>query len=242
MKDAIIAAGEGSRLAKEGIDAPKPLVKVGGERLVDRLIRIFMQCDATEICIICNNLTTLVSSHLSQLQKEAGLPLKFVVKTTPSSMHSLYELSGLLGDEPFCLTTVDTIFREDDFGAYVAEFKRLLAAGEADGLMGVTDYIDDEKPLYVGTDKDLWITGFHDEAPARTTTCGTPQYISGGIYGLTPRSLKTLRACIERGESRMRNFQRALVADGLRLKAWPFTKVLDIDHASDIQKAEQFLR
>jgi len=27
----------------------------------------------------------------------------------------------------------------------------------------------------------------------------------------------------------------------LRLKAWPFSKVLDIDHAEDIQKAENFL-
>jgi hypothetical protein len=39
----------------------------------------------------------------------------------------------------------------------------------------------------------------------------------------------------------MRNFQRALVTDGLRLKAYPFSKVLDIDHASDIKKAEDFL-
>ena len=40
----------------------------------------------------------------------------------------------------------------------------------------------------------------------------------------------------------MRNFQRALVADGLRLQAWPFSKVLDIDHADDIAKAEAFLK
>jgi hypothetical protein len=40
----------------------------------------------------------------------------------------------------------------------------------------------------------------------------------------------------------MRNFQRALVADGLLLKAYPFSKVLDIDHASDIEKAEAFLK
>ena len=40
----------------------------------------------------------------------------------------------------------------------------------------------------------------------------------------------------------MRNFQRALLADGLRLKAWPLTKVLDIDHASDIALAEKFLK
>jgi len=99
----------------------------------------------------------------------------------------------------------------------------------------VTTYIDDEKPLYVTTDDQQHITAFLDcEAH--------PHYISGGIYGLTPRSLDVLRACIQRGESRMRNFQRALLSDGLRLKAWPFTKVLDIDHASDIAKAEQFLK
>ena len=133
------------------------------------------------------------------------------------------------------LTTVDTIFREEEFRTYVDTFRKNVEQGEADGLMGVTDYIDDEKPLYVSTDDDLQITGFLDR-------CDSPRYISGGIYGLTPRSIDTLGRCIERGESRMRNFQRALVADGLRLKAWPFSKVLDIDHASDIQKAECFLR
>ena len=111
----------------------------------------------------------------------------------------------------------------------------LVAQGEADGLMGVTDYIDDEKPLYVATDEALRITGFLDQ-------CECPKYISGGIYGLTPKSIDTLRRCIERGESRMRNFQRALVTDGLRLKAYPFSKVLDIDHATDIEKAEEFLK
>ena len=39
MKFAIIAAGEGSRLQQEGVELPKPLVKVCGEALIDRLIR-----------------------------------------------------------------------------------------------------------------------------------------------------------------------------------------------------------
>jgi hypothetical protein len=44
------------------------------------------------------------------------------------------------------------------------------------------------------------------------------------------------------GEQRMRNFQRGLLRDGFKLKAWPFSKVLDVDHVSDIQKAEAFLQ
>lgn len=235
MKYAIIAAGEGSRLAQEGVLSPKPLVEVGGERLIDRLLRIFLANGATEVVAICNEQMTEVRARLEHIQTAGLVPLKFVVKSTPSSMHSMWELSRWLRDEPFVLTTVDTIFREEEFQTYVADFLQLVGRGEADGLMGVTDYIDDEKPLYVSTDDDLAITGFLDR-------CETPRYISGGIYGLTPRSIETLRRCIERGESRMRNFQRALIADGLRLKAWPFSKVLDIDHASDIVKAETFLK
>jgi hypothetical protein len=148
----------------------------------------------------------------------------------------MYELMPMLeGDEPFGLTTVDTVFRESEFQDYVAAFEKMVAAGEADGLMGVTTYIDDEKPLYVATDDDLNIRAFLDADE-------NPRYVSGGIYGLTPCALATLHRCVDRGESRMRNFQRALIADGLKIKAFPLSKVLDIDHAGDILKAEQFLQ
>ncbi len=237
MKYAIIAAGEGSRLAHEGIKNPKPLVKVHGEYLIDRLIRVFMDNGAEEIVVICNDLTTLVSEHLLRLEEDGlngrPVPLRFKVKTTPSSMHSFFELSPLLDGGPFVLTTVDTIFREDEFARYAAAFRQALADGN-DGLMGVTTHIDDEKPLYVGTDDDMNVTGFYDD-------CHGCSHISGGIYGLTATAIDTLRSCMARGESRMRNFQRGLIRDGRRLKAYNFSKVLDIDHADDIAKAELFL-
>lgn len=238
MKYAIIAAGEGSRLTAEGIAEPKPLVRVGGEPLIDRLIRVFMNNGAEEIVAICNDMTAQVSLHLVKMQQDGlrgrPVPLRFTVKSTPSSMHSFYEISRMLGDGPFCLTTVDTIFLEREFEEFVAAFDEAVSTGRADGVMGVTDYIDDEKPLYVETDAAMGITAFLD----RSDSC---RYISGGIYGLTPAAIRTLQGCMERGESRMRNFQRALIADGCRLEAWPFSKVLDIDHASDIEKAERFL-
>ena len=235
MKYAVIAAGEGSRLTKEGNTIPKPLIEVNGERLVDRLLRIFEAQAASEVAVICNEQMTEVKEHLLAVQQTYGLPLRFVVKSTPSSMHSMWELGKWLDDGPFVLTTVDTVFREEEFNAFVQTFARLLETGEADGLMGVTDYIDDEKPLFVSTDDELWITAFLDR-------CDHPRYVSGGIYALTPRSLNTLHDCVTRGEQRMRNFQRALLRDGFKLKAWPFSKVLDVDHVSDIQKAEAFLQ
>lgn len=239
MKYAIIAAGNGSRLHQEGIKAPKPLVKVNGERLIDRLFRIFCNNQATEIIVICNEQMTDVQEHLADVQQHGlngkEVPLRFIVKTTPSSMHSFYEISSLIGKESFVLTTVDTIFREDEFSVYIHEFQKEIEDG-TQAFMGVTDYIDDEKPLYVSTDEAMNIIGFHDK------NTGNCQYISGGIYGLTPETITTLNNCMERGESRMRNFQRALIANGRKTKAYAFTKVLDIDHATDIEKAEEYLK
>ncbi len=234
MKYAIIAAGEGSRLAQEGVKEPKPLVMVGGERLIDRLLRIFMDNGAEEIAVICNDMTTLVSKHLEEIRQQGlggrQVPLRYIVKSTPSSLHSFYELTSLLGDGKFVLTTVDTIFREDEFARFVSAFE----ASEADGCFPVTDYIDDEKPLYVGVGDDMTISGFYDEPH----DC---RYISAGIYGLRSSAKDIARQQIGQGTSRMRNFQRALVAAGLAIKAHPFSKVLDIDHREDIEKAEELL-
>lgn len=230
MKFAIISAGEGSRLSQEGVQLPKPLVQLNGVAMIDRLIDIFAKNGAEQVVVIINNEVPQTKEHLAKLKENSPVPLEVIVKTTPSSMHSFYELSPYLKDDKFCLTTVDTIFREDEFTAFIESFK----ASDKDGMMAVTDYIDDEKPLYVSTGKDLDITGFHDSA---TADC---RYISGGIYCLSPKAIDTLQRCMDGGMSRMRNFQRQLVADGLKLKAYPFSKILDVDHASDIVKAEAF--
>lgn len=230
MNYAIIAAGEGSRLAQEGVAKPKPLVDICGEPMIGRLINLFCRCNAESISIIVNEQMPEVREYIESLSLD--IPLNLVVKTTPSSMHSFFELSRVIPKGRFCLTTVDTIFREQDFRPYI---EAMEADERYDGMMAVTDYIDDEKPLYVQTDDDLNITAFRDER------YDGAKYISGGIYALNEKAIDVLADCMERGVARMRNFQRALVDAGLRLKAYPMGKILDVDHAGDIEKAENFI-
>lgn len=241
MNYAIIAAGEGSRLVQEGVPMPKPLVDIDGRPMIRRLIGIFMANAAQRISVIVNEHMTDVRRYVEALQPQLDVPLKLVVKTTPSSMHSFYEVSRTFGEDNadggdgrFILTTVDTIFREEDFARYVQAFAE--APDDIDGCMAVTTYIDDEKPLYVDTAADGIITAFRD-APWDGV-----RYVSGGIYGLRPVAVDILRRCIDEGVSRMRNYQRALVAAGQRLRAFDMGKILDVDHAGDIEKAREFLR
>ena len=230
MHFAIIAAGEGSRLAQEGVALPKPLVQLNGCPMIRRLIDIFLGCGAESISIIVNQEMTAVQEYLKSL--DLPVPLHLTVKSTPSSMHSFFEVSRSFTSGKFILTTVDTIFRPDEFSKYVAAFD---ADDNADGFMAVTSFIDDEKPLYIATDDNLRITAFCDDMQPGI------KYISGGIYGLTKPALNVLEDCMERGVSRMRNYQRALVDDGLNLRAYPFRKIVDVDHQQDIATAEAFL-
>lgn len=230
MNYAIIAAGEGSRLAQEGVKLPKPLVNLNGTPMIKRLIDIFMRCNATSLSIIVNEEMREVREYLESL--DIPVPFRLVVKSTPSSMHSFYEVSRHFGEGKFCLTTVDTIFHEEEFRKYIEAFEN--DATGADGYMAVTSFIDDEKPLYIDTDEDLNITAFKDAAWEGV------RFISGGIYGLTPPALRVLENCMENGVARMRNYQRALVDAGLKLKAFPFEKIVDVDHAGDIETAAAF--
>ena len=231
MNYAIIAAGEGSRLAQEGVKKPKPLVELNGEPMIGRLINVFTRCNAESISVIVNNEMKEVKAYLDTLNP--GVPFNVVVKSTPSSMHSFFELSRVMQKGKFCLTTVDTIFREEDFAKYIAAFE---ADTSSDGMMAVTPFIEDEKPLYVDVDDSMTIRAFRDAANEGA------RFISGGVYALNDKAITVLEDCMNRGVARMRNFQRALIDAGLCLKAYPIEKIVDVDHAGDIEVAERFLR
>lgn len=261
---ALIAAGEGSRLREEGVMTPKPLVKIQGEPMIGRLIRIFVQNGAKSISVICNEQMLEVRRYLESLREsdllktesgngqECYCPLNIIVQTTASSMHSLAALKNVIPDGKFCLTTVDTIFQEQDFSSFI-RFFATMDIGKDDGLFAVTPFVDDEKPLWVGVrprnsftgacvanERSPEIVGFYDQREQIPED--VDHMVSGGIYCLnTISAFPVLQACLASGQSRMRNYQRALISAGLKLRAYVFPQIMDVDHASDIEKAEKWL-
>lgn len=233
MKYAIIAAGRGSRLVEEGVALPKPLVTVGGLPLVERLARIMASrndCEGIEL-IVNEEDGPRIKAHLDSLVP--ALPVSVTILTTGGSMQSLAALLPRLGSGPVCVSTVDAVFPPDEFGAYADAFHEAPAP---DALMAVTRYVNDEKPLYVATGETDRITGFFD-TPAEGVSC-----VSGGIYILGPEALAILADCVESGVTRMRDYQRALVAAGLDVRARFFSTIVDVDHIADIAEAERLFR
>jgi len=225
MRFGIISAGEGSRLASEGFSQPKPLVPICGVPMIERLARIMTDCGAERVAVIVNGENPETVSLLR------SLPVDLVVKKTPTPMHSLMELAPYLDGDRFCVTTVDTVFSQGRFRAMMQEFSKT----SFDGLMGVTSLIDDEKPLYVDVDSDMMIRGFHDSQDG----C---RFVSAGIYALKASALDVLKECVESGQTRMRYFQRRLLESGMNLKAFDMGQVVDVDHVSDVLKAQEIAK
>jgi NDP-sugar pyrophosphorylase family protein len=230
MHAAIIAAGEGSRLRTEGVDISKPLVAVRGERMIDRLIRLAIGAGAESLSVIINEEMTDVRAHCEGLA--LPIPFNLVVRSTPGSMHSLFALAPFLRGAPFYCTTVDAIFPVSEFARYLACARQRR---QSDGVLGVTDFIDDEKPLSVAMDDERRITCFADTRIGYT-------YATGGIYYFSPRIFECIPEALDAKIIRLRDFLRMLVDREYSLHGFVFSKIIDVDHASDIAAAEQLLR
>lgn len=233
MNFAIIAAGNGSRLSSEGFTSPKPMVELSpGLTMLERLLQIFRLCGTERIRIIINTHTPRLKAYIDTLA--ATYPIETVCRTTSGSLESLMELH-LDPSEPWIVTTADTVFPAHLFSAMVDRF---AADPDADALMGLTPYIDDEKPLYatVDTAADI-VTGYYDQTPADTSTI----YASGGIYCLRPMALAALARCRELGFTRMRQYQKLLVESGLCVRPFIYPRIIDVDHISDIDKARALI-
>ncbi len=229
MNFAIIAAGEGSRLFEEGIKLPKPMIVINGKPMIKGLLDVFAINQAAKVNIIVNEAFASVKEYVESLNYP--FQIRFKIKSTASSMHSLFEMKDLIGNEAFCLCTVDTVFKESEFKSFI-EFAEKQT--DKDAVMAVTSYVDDEKPLFIKTNKDK-IIAFVDENT-------DSQYVSGGIYYFKPIIWKVLEQSVASGNQRLRNFQRDLLKADLKIGYYEFSKILDVDHANDISTAEEFLK
>lgn len=247
MRAGIIAAGEGSRLKAAGILTPKPLLPVGGRSLLERTLRNLSAAGVTEVALIVSE----AMAEVADVARVLCPPLAVtpVIRTTASSMHSLYHLRPGLREEPFVLCTVDTVLRREELIDFVHEFRD---RPELDLLLAYTDFVDDEKPLYIGvseTEGRAMVTSLGQQAR------GSP-FVTAGLYGMRPTIWPVLEQAVASGVERLRNFLGLAVRGGgeraeeegstgrgrLRVGGYRISQAIDVDRPGDVEVAERFLR
>jgi NDP-sugar pyrophosphorylase family protein len=229
MYAGIIAAGLGERMLKGGVTVPKPLIQVGGMPLIGRAVLSAVEAGAERVAVIVNDLYPQVAEYM---RKTAWpVPLDLVVKTTPSSMESLFTLAPLLKGH-FLLLTVDLICAPDTIRQFVSRTSDFLHAA---GILALTDYVDDEKPLRVVMKDDGRIVNLGREVLES-------RYVTAGFYFLSPEIFDLISEARGRNLSALREFLSLILEGGRVLYGIPVGKTLDLDRPSDLEQVEAFLK
>jgi len=221
----IIAAGEGSRLRRDGFAAPKPLVEVAGVSLIESVIRNFETAGITPLVIIVNAHALDCVERVRE--RFPRLPVRFIVKTTASSLESFLKVTGTSGGGRMLVSTVDAWCRPADFARFVeAAAERPLDAT----VLAVTPFVADERPLWVDLDGESRVSALGGTAGA---------FVTAGMY-LVPEAVRRLTPPRELG--RLRELLTWLHRQGHPLYGEVIPTVVDVDRAEDVALAEALER
>ena len=222
-KAAILAAGEGSRI--KSITPFKPIVKINGMPLLELTLKNLHFQNFKQVSIIFNDAER--DMDLSLLPGLLSPNINYFYKSTPSSMHSLYEVGLKLelkrGDHVF-VSMVDSIVLPID----AQKFQEFCLALENDeSAILVTSFIEDEKPLTVRINERGYITEF--QCPMEEGVL-----ITSGVYYFSENVFPLVVEMIEAGQNKMRNFLTELIKRNYKIKVYKSVKTLDIDRPEDI--------
>jgi NDP-sugar pyrophosphorylase family protein len=220
VRGGIIAAGDGRRLRADGYRVSKPMVPVAGRPLIDLALDRFRFAGIHQVTVIINESSDDCGQWLRHHSTDFDLDL--IVRSTPSSYASFQVVADRLAGAPAVITTVDAIMPVNDFCTFVKSASDVANAV----VLGLTDYVDDENPL--------WAT--LDAADGRIRKLGGSDgtHVTAGLYWLPaqrPADSKT-------GFAGLRDYLGWLVAEHQPVYGVVLPRVFDIDRARDVEAAE----
>jgi NDP-sugar pyrophosphorylase family protein len=230
----------------------KPLVRVGGQTLVERVLLSLAEARPVEVVIIVNETSGEVKDHVTT-SRTWPFAVRWIVETTPSSMHSFLRVVETLAEDgdggPFLISTVDTIAAPGAFAAFAAASR----GSDADVILAVTPQTDDEKPLLVRLAPDGTTVEAIGETVRRAAggQAGRADlheeghraiWATAGYYAVRPSVLREADVARHDGVNALRLFFERLLARGYRLHAVPVACGIDVDRPADVRAAETFLK
>jgi len=233
LRAGVLAAGRGERLRSRPADL-KPLVRIGDQTLIEHVLNSMAAAGATEVVVIINEESRAVQDHVAK--NDWPFALRWIVETTPTSMHSFLRLVETLAadgsDGPLLLSTVDTVTSPKAYADFM-ERARVLNSAIA---LALTSPGEDEKPLLVRMASDSSRIVALGEAAAPS------QFATAGVYAVRPEILREAEGARDDGIGSLRKFLGRLLERGYELTGIPISESIDVDRPQDIETAEKFLR
>lgn len=211
------------KLAIMGPPSPDPLFqsgtgslkKIDGEYPVGRILRIARNNGIEKIICILNSGQTELRDFL--MSRDYSDSVKLLIQDSVNSLQSFLALVPFLKESLFCLTTSDSVFREDDFSEFL---NYSVISRDLDGTVAIRARSEgDENSLSVAMDDDNRIIRFSDLKEGYN-------WVSAGIAFFTPGMLADLSLPRSAEAGSFRNYLRTLLKKGYILKGFSVSNVI----------------
>lgn len=233
MHGLILAAGDGSRLAADGVAAPKAFVPIAGAPQLARLAGTMRELGCATVTVVLRE--DLVPEFEALRRGATPWPaVACVPARTPSSLHTLR--LGFDAAPPgaiFC-SMVDSVMAAEDWGRLYASCRRSLERGAA-AAIAVTPFTSGGGALHADIDPSGRVRALGEER-------ATAGRVTGGVYAFAPPTRPLAARAVEGGVVRMRGFLAWLIAQGRVVEAVDVPRIVDVDRATDVAIAEEALR
>ena len=222
MHGLILAGGDGSRLLASGVTVPKALVSIAGQpqlrRMADACRRV--GCE-TVTCAVRDDLAAAATAALD------GSGVTIVPLRTATSLHTL--AAGLRAMPPgdVLCTLVDTVMPSADWNTAHAAAVRGLQ--NADAVVAVTPFVDDDSPLWAEVAADGTVRSFGRRVE--------PAVVTGGVYWLGERARAAAGEAVDAGVQRLRGYLTRLIETQRPVRAVEVRRIVDVDTSADLALA-----
>ena len=143
MKAVILAAGEGARLRKDGESLPKPLARLGGLPLLERVIRNAAKAGATEFVVVVGERGDEVVAALAPRFREFSVRWVRHPNWRLGNGSSVLAARPFVGEEPFLVLMADHLVFPSTLAGLIAAAlparRCLMAVDRKRGLLADPD-------------------------------------------------------------------------------------------------------
>jgi UDP-N-acetylglucosamine diphosphorylase / glucose-1-phosphate thymidylyltransferase / UDP-N-acetylgalactosamine diphosphorylase / glucosamine-1-phosphate N-acetyltransferase / galactosamine-1-phosphate N-acetyltransferase len=224
MKAVILAAGKGTRMKELTDELPKPMLRVQGKPILERIIAGIVAAGIKEIFIVTGFRADVIENYFGD-GKKFGARISFGRQLVQDGTGKAPELAkDFIGDSPFLLTSGDILVAPETY----PQMLRRFSEGDFAGVITVTRGEDVTKGGLNFFDERFCLKRLVEKSSPEQLEqlrrngwlkSGAPVWYNAGVYIFSP-SLFDFTARLQkspRGEYELTDAISAIVASGQKL-------------------------
>ena len=130
----VLAAGLGQRMQASETDPPKPLTKIGGIALLDRMLTRLAGFGVTHVVINLHHKSEMIEAHL----RDVDYPFEIIFSDERASLMEtgggVFQALPLLGDMPFFVCNADVLWIENAKNGNTKTLEKLASTFEPEKM------------------------------------------------------------------------------------------------------------